>query len=242
MNARNPMTVVPDWDQQNAILANFIKSHARTFGPLAILEAGCGRGWPFKTREYEYTLTGVDMDRKALEYRQHSLSDLHEAIEGDLNSIEFDAESFDVIYCSYVLEHIIEASVVLNKFRKWVRRNGLIIIKIPDPFSVHGYVTRKTPHWFHVFFYRYAFGIKTAGKPGHGPYRTYYHPMVSQEGIQQFCRENNLRIEAGFGYLGSRRGLKRMGIQMLARMVSLLTFGRLSARHDDLVYVIRKAT
>ncbi len=73
------------------------------------------------------------------------MSDFRESIEGDLG-----VDRFDVIYCSYVLEHIENADVVLNRFVKWIKPNGIIIIKVLDPDSVHGYITRITPHWFHL--------------------------------------------------------------------------------------------
>lgn len=42
----------------------------------------------------------------------------------------------------------------MKNFVTWVKPNGIIIIKIPDPYSVRGFVTRNTPFWFHVLYYR----------------------------------------------------------------------------------------
>ena len=68
---------------------------------LRILEAGCGRSWPLKLSR-PYQLTGIDMDQAALSARK----DLNSAVVGDLRTAEFAERSFDVIYSSYVLEHI----------------------------------------------------------------------------------------------------------------------------------------
>jgi 2-polyprenyl-3-methyl-5-hydroxy-6-metoxy-1,4-benzoquinol methylase len=168
--------------------------------------------------------------------------DLDEIIVGDLRSVQLPDSGYDVIYCSYVLEHITGAEGVLGNFKKWLKPGGIIIIQIPDPFSVKGFVTRKTPHWFHIFFYRYVTGLKNAGKPGYAPYPTHYDAVVSRRGMREFCRRNNFAIKAEYGCGGRThgRGLIRLAVAAVQKAMSVLSLGALSSRHDDLIYILQK--
>lgn len=211
-------------------------------GGIEILEAGCGRSWPFKLEGVEYRLTGIDLDADALQHRMDVERDLHKGLVGDLRTVSIQAESFDVIYCSYVLEHIPNPSVVLSQFMKWLRPGGSIIIKIPDPRSAHGFITKVTPHWFHVLFYRYIVGYKEAGQPGHGPYETFYDVAVSRPGIREFCRLNGLSVEleVGIADMAKYGRWKRWIVRSARRMISVASFGSLSSRHGNLLFVLAK--
>jgi hypothetical protein len=116
-----------------------------------------------------------------------------------------------------------------------------VILRIPDPYSVYGFLARKSPHWLHVFFYRWVLGEKNAGKPGYAPYPTYYDPSVSRSGIREFCAKNGMSIEleVGDGYWRPGRGIKRTLIVVIKRLVSLLSLGQLSDAHTNLLYVLR---
>jgi hypothetical protein len=138
------------------------------------------------------------------------------------------------------LEHIIGAEGVLENFVKWLKSDGMMIIQIPDPYSVKGFVTRMTPYWFHVFFYRHVRGFQHAGEPGHGPYPTHYDAVVSRHGMREFCRAHRLAIQAEFGcgWRTQGQGLTRIAIEVVQRLISLLSFGTLSSRHDDITYIL----
>jgi len=174
--------------------------------------------------------------------RKNVKKDLDEAVEGDLRFVELGDNMYDVIYSSFVLEHIQGAERVLGNFVKWLKPGGIMVIQIPDPYSVDGFVTRITPHWFHTFFYRYVLGDQNAGKPGYGPYPTYYDPVVSREGIRSFCRQNNLEINAEYGDGYNKRGVgaTRMLIGIVKQILRVVSLGRLSAAHINLLYVLKK--
>ena len=158
-----------------------IKQKAVDGSPLEILEAGCGQRWYLNLNEIEYKLTGADLDKDALEIREKKFQDLDQGILGDLRTINLEENKYDVIYNSFVLEHIQNAEQVLNNFFKWLKPGGILILSIPDRNSVFGFVTRVTPFSFHVFYRKYIQGDKNAGKPGFEPYPTFYDKIVSRE-------------------------------------------------------------
>lgn len=231
-----------DYDSQIDLIEKYVREQRSATDPIHVLEAGCGQSWPLDLGDVPFVLTGVDLDPAALEIRKSVQRDLDEAIVGDLHQVELPAESFEVIYNSFVLEHVERADEVLTNFAQWLKPGGILVLKIPDRHSVRGFLTAVTPHWFHVFYYRYALGYKDAGKPGHAPYRTFYHPSVSRLGIRRFCRTHDfvLREELVDGsYLG--RGVVATASRRAMELIALFSGGRLSAGHVNLLYVLQKA-
>ena len=190
----------------------------------------------------EYRLTGIDQDSEALNHRLNVNKDLDEAILGDLSNYDFGGRQFDVIYSAFVLEHIKNAEEVMKKFVKWLKPGGVMILSVPDPNSAYGFVTRITPHWFHVIYYRHIYGFKDAGKPGFGPYRTYYGRVISREGMREFCATHGLKV---IGEYGSRSGppsqaWRKVLIQAVVNVLAVASIGRLSSKHDNLLYIVEK--
>ncbi len=218
------------FEAMNAMLRSRLEALPQ---PLRILEAGCGRHWPLKL-SVPYTLTGLDLDRDALEAR----TDLDRAIVGDLRTVELAPHSFDVIYNAFVLEHVSGAQRVLERFLEWLAPGGMLVLKIPDRDSAYGFLTRLTPCWTHVMFHRYALRQPLAGTPGHGPYPTYYDAIVSERGMREFCRRKGLTSPEVYrlcSYANDR------AVRLSAFLVSVLSLGRLAWRHNNLLLLARVA-
>lgn len=227
------------YEEEFALLEKHIKALSDGKSELAILEAGCGRRWPLKLEGVRYRLTGVDLDEKALRSRR----DLDEAIVGDLRSLDLGDRQFDVIYNSFVLEHVRNAERVLENFARWLKPDGLLIIKLPDRDTAFGFVTKITPFWFHVAYHKYILRRWNAGRPGFGPYPTYYDRVVSRGGLATFCSAHQLRINDEYGscdYCIEKTAGTRLAL-IAAVLVSLLSMGRLPWRHNNLTYVLTKA-
>jgi SAM-dependent methyltransferase len=231
-----------DYKQEDDLLEGYVRSLFDGSTALAILEAGCGQHWPLKLSGIKYRLTGVDLDREALEYRVNVTKDLDEAIVGDLRNVDLGGRTFDVIYNAFVLEHIERAGLVLENFSRWLRPGGLLILKMPDRNSVFGVLTNITPFWFHVVYHKYVLGRENAGQPGFGPYPTHYDPVVSRPGIRTFCSEHRFAIkeERGLGSYVIESSARARFVRCIAMAVSALGAGRWSWRHNNLTYVLQK--
>ena len=236
-------------DEQE-IVARAFAGAARRRSPLRILEAGCGRRWLVDMTGIPHAITGVDLDQRALAHRRTVVGDLHHAVHADLATVEFAAGSFDVIYSSYVLEHVRGATRVLERFASWLVPGGLLVLKIPDRGSVAGWLTRMLPFRLHVAFYRYLAEDRDAGKPGHAPYPVFHEPVISLRGIREFCARDGLRIagEYGmdFGYhyrhlrLTPFQRLKVRSVELLIDAVGVLSLGALASRYGGLFFIIEK--
>lgn len=200
---------------------------------LTILEAGCGRKWPFE--KGGHTITGIDVDAYALEHRTSVERDLDRAIVADLRDVELPQETYDVIYCAFVLEHVDGARPVLDKFVHALKPGGLLMLTFPDRDSVYGFFSRYTPLWLHVLFRRYVRNQRDAGRPGFPPYATCYDPVIARRGFLAYVRERGLTVREEYGFMGLPAGL-----EACIKAAGALSLGRLATRHANLMYILQK--
>ena len=220
-----------------------IREHAKRLGrPLLILEAGCGQRWPLDLTGVDFKLTGVDLDPAALELRKTKAQDLDVAICGDLCTVELPEASFDVVFSSFVLEHVPRADLALENFVKWLKPGGLLILRLPERKTVHGFYTRLLPHWVHVWYYRYVHGSKFAGQPGYAPYPTYYHPVIGRERLLRFLADHGVRCLScyGDGFKRNRSSFAKRMLRGIEGLTSMLSLGYLAAHYKDVLYIAIK--
>lgn len=210
---------------------------------IKILEAGCGRRWYLDIQKFNYELTGLDISQEALEIRRTQKNDLDKTILGDLRTIELEKSSYDVIYSSYVLEHIDGAEKILDKFLDWLKPNGMLILRIPDGDTVKGFFTKHLPFWVHLFYCKYIQGSPNAGKPGYEPFPTPFDPIISRKAMHQYCQQRNLQIKMEHSYLFTAKqrfkALPMVG-NMIVKTAELLSLGKLASNRVDLLLVIEK--
>jgi SAM-dependent methyltransferase len=244
-----------DTDLQNLIQASSeeelatlqraaILNHGKRLAyPLSILEAGCGQKWAIDLANLDYTLTGIDVDPIALDLRKTKYHDLDVGICADLQFVILPEASFDVIYSCWVLEHIARADLVIENFSKWLKPGGLMIIRIPERTTVRGFLARILPHRFHIWYYRFAYGSRTAGTPGHPPYPTSYHPILARHRLRGFLAQHDITVHGcygdGFRY-ESRNRIKNAMILGACKCVSMLSFGHLKSHYADVLYLAAK--
>jgi SAM-dependent methyltransferase len=232
----------PEYGFDRGLFERRIRDLAAERDKLKVLDAGCGRRWRLSLEGINYHLTGIDSDEQALRARREQVDDLDEWFVADLRVAELEKRSYDVIYCSFVLEHVVGAREILDRFVVSLRPGGLLLLRIPDRDSVYGFLTRITPFWVHVLYRRWVTGHKTAGKLGHEPYPTVYDKVVSRAGIASYCADNGFEVldEYGSDFYLKDIGRWRLFVGPLVKLIGALSFGRLTARHNNLSIVLRK--
>jgi SAM-dependent methyltransferase len=160
-------------------------------GRLAIYEAGGGSSsfLPMDVLGRSH-VTVVDIDEDQV--RNNTYAD--DAILSDVQTYRFGPETFDVVICYNVIEHLPDVEAALVNFRDALKQVGMILIGAPNPNSLSGVVTKYSPHWFHVWFYRNIRGIKNAGQPGEPPFPTYFHPLVTLSKLEAFAAAHGLEM------------------------------------------------
>jgi SAM-dependent methyltransferase len=226
---------------QEMFAAHIRELATRRARQIRILEAGCGRRWTLDIEEVDYHLTGIEIDERALRARVRA-GDLTDWVLGDLRTVEIPSPAYDVVFCSYVLEHVHGAEEVLTRLVDAMAPGGLLLLRVPDRDSVFGFITRVTPFRLHVLYKRRIAKHPHAGEPGHDPYPTVYDRIVSTSGIHRFCAERGLiireemRSPVELSQFGRARALVRAGM----RAIQAASLGKLSANHGPVAWVIEK--
>jgi SAM-dependent methyltransferase len=235
--------VLTDSAEEHRILIDSIRSSRVDSKPIRLLEAGCGHHWWLNPGDVPLEITGVDADADALRIRREEHGDLDAEILGDLRTVDLPQGAFDVVYCSFVLEHVEGAELALDRMRNALRPGGHLIIRVPDGDSVYGFLTKHSPHRIHVLYKKYIERKPHAGEPGHAPYPTVYEPVVSVRGLRAWAERHDMRVVTEYGtnsYLkvfGPLRPVAAFAVRFIAR----LSRGRLSASHNNICFIMAKA-
>ncbi len=116
---------------------------------LRVLDAGCGTALHVELGRDPWVV-GIDIDRESLDENEF----LNERIVGDLQVYELDHESFDVVVCWDVLEHLARPTLALENMAHSLRSDGLLVIAGPNVMSFKGLATKFTPLRLHRLAYR----------------------------------------------------------------------------------------
>jgi SAM-dependent methyltransferase len=188
-------------------------------------------------------VTVVDIDEEQIRKNDYA----QEAILGDIQSHRFPSDSFDLVICYNVIEHLPDVEAALLGFCESLKQGGLILIGAPNPKSLSGVVTRHSPHWVHVWFYRYIRGEKQAGQPGQPPFPTYFHPLVTLPNLENFASTHGLQIIYQKQYESPRYPEMRERMPLFAalldgvsRVINFLLPGNTDVRRGDYHVILRK--
>lgn len=210
---------------------------------LKILEAGCGSASHFDFGQYSL-ISGIDISRKQLERNRA----LHEKICGDLQDCDLPSNSYDVIVCWDVLEHLARPELALSTFAKCVRRGGLIIIGVPNLWSFEGLLTKFTPNAFHVWLLGTIFGAasKEAVRENQGPFPTYLRRAISPGALKRYAESRQYRVGYATTYDRGRIELLRKGswifygiVKTMASLIWVATCGKIHPTRSSFVFVVQ---
>lgn len=188
-------------------------------------------------------VTVVDIDEDQIRNNDYA----QETILGDIQTYRFPPGSFDLVICYNVIEHLADVEAALLGFCESLKQGGLILIGAPNPRSLSGVVTRYSPHWFHVWFYRYVRGEKQAGRPGQPPFPTYFHPLVTLSNLENFASNLGLQMiyrkqyeSPRYPEMRARRPTFAALLDTAARVMNLLLPRNVDVRHGDYHVILRK--
>ncbi len=111
-------------------------------------------------------LHGVDVDPAVLD---------NDALAGaaviDTESYPFEAESFDLVVSSYVVEHVSDPLAQLAEIRRVLKPDGRYVFRTPNFYHYVALVSAFTPLWFHRLV---ANRLRNAPADNPLPYETFY--------------------------------------------------------------------
>lgn len=109
-----------------------------------ILDVGCGLGDTTHMLSNFFTgtfVTGLDQD-DALIKAASATKELYSNIKflsGNVLELPFEANSFDFVFCRYLLHHIPDACAALEEMKRICKRGGVIFVQEPDLNSIQSY-------------------------------------------------------------------------------------------------------
>lgn len=209
-----------------------------------VLEAGGGSYTRIKIDRPQH-FTVVDISPEQLERNTYADT----KILGDLHDRTLLKETYDLIVCWDVLEHLSDPALAFKNMAEHLADGGLLVVGCPNLYSIKGLVTRFTPHWFHVLYYRVVRGEKLAGQPGHVPFPTFLRTDMSPKRIVAIAQAQGLRADVVAPYHGpalddlKSRYPKLFGLYAVPGVVGrTVTSGRVDLDNTDYVAVFRKPT
>ena len=127
------------WIEQKRLAAirSLIKKHLELTKLLdpTIVEVGCGTGQVLEEITHVVktkNLIGIDPLEGWLSKAKEKLNGKAKLIKGFGEDLPFENNSVDYVVCTEVLEHVIDPKVVLMEFNRVLKKEGLIIISIPN--------------------------------------------------------------------------------------------------------------
>lgn len=160
-------------EQKYQVLSKFIDI---TSSNQSFLDIGCGEGWALKFfNDRLWNVMGLDYSEFGClnhnpEYLQYMvIGDIYD----NINRLIADDKSFDCIWLDNVLEYVIDPFNLISRCRKLVANQGIMVIEVPNDFSVvQRYLIGKEhisqPFWI--------------AQPDHISY-------FNREGLISICRE-----------------------------------------------------
>lgn len=116
--------------------------------PRKVLDVGCASGWflsRFSKVFPQANCFGVDIYDEAVEYAKKRYSHITFKI-ADAHKIPFKEESFDLVVCTEVLEHVDDPKSVVLEIKRVLKKDGFAIIELDSGsllFSVVWFLWKK---------------------------------------------------------------------------------------------------
>ncbi|MBN1383305.1 MAG: class I SAM-dependent methyltransferase [Elusimicrobia bacterium] len=140
------------WKKSRAIFQLVGKELIKKLGPVRILDLGCGKGNDIFAlnslygKKYKIEFTGLDLSPKfietANEYKSlHNLSNFN-FLADNVEKAGLKGESFDIIICSELLEHLTQPEICIKRAYDLVKKGGAVIFTTPNKGNMFARVGR----------------------------------------------------------------------------------------------------
>lgn len=209
-----------------------------------MLEAGCGSTSHLDLGRAAYVV-GLDISPSQLARNVI----VTERIVGDLQRHPLPPASFDIAVCWDVLEHLDDPPEAIANMARALRPGGLLVLAVPNVWSLKGMVTKLTPFWVHVAFYRYALGDRRASAGGGGQFPTRLRLSVAPARLRALGAALGLHVRFELTYEGPvqaelRRRSRAADVAFgaLGAVSRALSGGRVDLTRTDHFLVLERPT
>jgi SAM-dependent methyltransferase len=227
-------------NEANGKLQNMLDRLMAGRSNVRLLEAGCGSTSHLRLPS-DWHLVGVDISENQLRRNKH----LHEKILGDLQTHVWPANSFDIIVCWDVLEHLPEPGKAMDQLLHALKPEGLMVLAMPNLYSIKGLVTKLTPYAFHKWFFRYVIGDKR-DMSEFDQFPTFLRPEIAPHRVRRRAQARHadvvyLDVYEGpvQSHLRRHSRLADMAFSLVGAVSRFLSLGRLDLNCTDYIIVLQ---
>lgn len=153
--ARRSRTMQEHWSGGENAITRYRARLSELVSPgMRILHAGCGWDKRDVSRPYSGTCTvvGVDLDPRVAPLYH---SEFHLA---SLEALPFESESFDLVFCEYVVEHVGDPVAAFSEMRRVLKPGGRILVLTPNLYSYKALGAALMPQRVHIWMGRVRYG------------------------------------------------------------------------------------
>jgi hypothetical protein len=237
---QDPVPAIPARRDGSLFVRHVLSYTAERAGSqVAMLHAGCATSASdlaaarLRAEGQEITVSLVDDDQPVT---RAATTGLARCTLGDLRSVPLPPRCYDIVQCTFLLDRVRHAELVLDRVVGAIKPGGLLLLGIRDRDCAAGFLDRVLPRLLRLPVWR----KRQAGEPG--PHPAVYEALSSERGVQAYALLRGLVIVERRPLGGAAGGLPRgpFGYRAVLRLVARLSGGRLTAAHEELLYVLRK--
>jgi SAM-dependent methyltransferase len=143
----------PGYEDSVAVYARLVGRHITPQS--RVLDAGCGRGGVIELY-WEKVMQAVGLDADLPSLREHRC--LEQLVVGDLERLPFASACFDLILCSWIMEHLARPDAVFEELARVLQRDGHLVLLAPNAWNYVTIVQRLIPGRFQRRLTRSVYG------------------------------------------------------------------------------------
>lgn len=226
------------------VFARYTRTYAaeRPGQQLAVLHAGAvtatsdlgiGR---LRASGTQVSVSLVDDDQPVTKAAAATCDRLRRCTLGDLRTVPLAPRAFDIVQCALLLGRIRHAELILDRLVAAIKPGGLLLLRIRDRDSAAGFLDRVLPRVARR-------AIERARHPGMpGPHPAVYERLSSARGVHAYALLRGLAVAERRALGAAAGGLPHgpRGYLAAQKLIAVLSRGRLTDAHEELLYVLRK--
>jgi ubiquinone/menaquinone biosynthesis C-methylase UbiE/uncharacterized protein YbaR (Trm112 family) len=131
---RGARKIIGDWSLTKIENTNFELTKPYLLEGVKVLEVGCGRGYSTALISQITSIAVFDISKSSLDYAKE-LGNFGNNVfyfQGNVYSIPFEAETFDIVIATEVLEHLPALDKAMREINRVLKSGGLVIASVPN--------------------------------------------------------------------------------------------------------------
>lgn len=130
-SVKNTVYVEPKIGYHENLIDTAFKAYVEKGSFKKVLDVGFGTGYSLnKFKELGMSITGITMC-------EDELNPEHDTRLMDMHFLDFEDNSFDLVWCRHVLEHSVMPFIALLEFKRVLKEGSYIYIEVPQDEAVH---------------------------------------------------------------------------------------------------------